>query len=455
MRAVALDFVQSRSGTPSAPPPPVKPVPELEALPDVVWLERIEIRNFKTIGELDRTFAELSLGDEQDGQPWLMVLGENSVGKSSLLQAVALALMPDRERACLGPARSWLSKRAGVNAGHVRLTFTDGSQRELTFAKGENEFVVKGDVPSVPILAYGSTRLLPERGTGKPKGPSLVSVGNLFDHTHPLANVEAYLCDKNKVEESRFNLLATNLKQLLPASGGADITRTTRQMSSELDGKKVSLSELSDGYKSVLALAMDIMFHLTNSSFDMESAKGLVMIDELELHLHPRWKIRIVEQLRILFPRVRFIASTHDPLCVHGLRKGELHVMAKNPVTKGLLIEQIDVPQGARADEVLTGPWFGLPSTMDAETLDLMSEHSALLQWPDRTHEQTRRMEDLEILLRERMGSYGNTRTQRAAMAVAAMLDHGRPTEQSDQLIRFRLNQVLGGAGAETGNGRA
>ena len=54
----------------------------------------------------------------------------------------------------------------------------------------------------------------------------------------------------------------------------------------------------------------------------------MVLLDEIEVHLHPRWQIGIVEALRHAFPRVRFIASTHSPLCLHGLEREEIRKLA-------------------------------------------------------------------------------------------------------------------------------
>ncbi len=456
-RAAIHSFIRDRTATPATPPapPPVIEVPDLKKLPSMVWLERIDIEHFKTITRMEKLVFPMPNADDTDtGQPWLMVLGENSVGKSSLLQAISLALMPDAQRAAFEPADAWLSKRKDVTQGHVRLHFSDGSLRELSFIKGKAQFASSGNVPPIPVLAYGSTRLLPTPSKGKLAPPALVSVDSLFDRTYPLVDAERYLSNRNRVTNDRFRMLATHLKDLLPVSGDANITRSGSRMRSQVDGKAMSLSDLSDGYQSVLALAMDIMYHLTKSSFDMESAQGLVMIDELELHLHPRWKMRIVGQLRTMFPNVRFVVSTHDPLCVQGARRGELWVLAKQPSDRRFMHEQIDVPKGTRADEVLTGPWFGLGSTMDSETLALMSEHSALLRHPDRGDKEQQRMEELEGLLRRRMGTFGDTRAQRAAMAVAAVLDHGIDQAHADGLIQHRLNQVLGGRAAQEGAGR-
>lgn len=391
---------------------------DVNAISSAVWLHHIEIRNFKSVTHFDQGFPQPAEDKAEVGEPWLMFLGENGAGKTSILQAVALALMPDEERDKLGSPARWQSKDS--DAGFVRLTFTDGSKRKLSFNEGDKSFSVEGTAPPMPVLAYGATRLLPDRTKVDERAPTSISVRNLFDPTFPLIDAERWLCNETAISDGNFDLLVADLSRLLPAGAHTPIERTKTRLNSRVRDKVIPLRELSSGYKSVLALAMDIMLHLTNSSFDMESAQGLVMIDELELHLHPRWKICIVEQLRSLFPRVRFISCTHDPLCVHGLRSGELHIIGHDPATEDLIVEQFDVPPGTRADEILTGPWFGLQSTMDAGTKELMADHSALLQLDKRTEEQERRLASLYHDLRLRLGDFGNTPDTRAALASAA-----------------------------------
>lgn len=436
--------------TPIPPPAALTPTGDL-GLPPMVWLEKIELKNFRTIADVQLEFPQAQEQEAEQGQPWIMLLGENGVGKSSLLQAVALASMPDAQRDEFEPAAQWLNRAAHATEGFIRLTFTDGSQRTLSFDKGDPKFRVEGSTPESPLLAYGSTRLLPRRNSAAPSHPTLFSVQNLFDQTHPLVDTEPYFSNTKKIRRDIFELFASSIEKLLPESTSEKITRSNHRL--KRDGEL--LEELSGGYKSILALAMDIMYHLSLSSPDMDTAQGLILLDELELHLHPRWKIRVVEQLRNLFPNARFIVTTHDPLCVQGLRKGELTVLAKHPSDASFVHEQIDVPLGTRADEVLTGPWFGMTSTLDAQTMSLTSEHSALLQRPDRTAEQNRRLEELAKILRSRMDSFGITRTQRAAMAAAAVLFDERPVPHADQLIQRRLKDVLTGSSNAKGDGHA
>ncbi|MEZ5302209.1 MAG: AAA family ATPase [Verrucomicrobiales bacterium] len=95
------------------------------------------------------------------------------------------------------------------------------------------------------------------------------------------------------------------------------------------DGSIVAFSNLSDGQKGILALVGDIARRaaLLNPQFGEEAAAktpGVVLIDELDLHLHPRWQRRIVDDLKRVFPLVQFIATSHSPFIIQSLEPGEL-----------------------------------------------------------------------------------------------------------------------------------
>ena len=68
----------------------------------------------------------------------------------------------------------------------------------------------------------------------------------------------------------------------------------------------------------------------------LEETPGVVLIDELDLHLHPRWQCRVIEDLRRTFPRIQFIATTHSPFLIQSLRSGEELVMLDGQPTAQL-----------------------------------------------------------------------------------------------------------------------
>lgn len=92
-------------------------------------------------------------------------------------------------------------------------------------------------------------------------------------------------------------------------------------------GETLDLSQLSDGERSFLALICDLgrRLALANPLLDNPLlGAGVVLIDELELHLHPTWQRTITEKLRTTFPNIQFIATTHSPFVIQALRPGEL-----------------------------------------------------------------------------------------------------------------------------------
>jgi hypothetical protein len=126
------------------------------------------------------------------------------------------------------------------------------------------------------------------------------------------------------------------------------------------------LRELSDGYQSVLALAADMMATLQlHFRGGMEAAEGIVLLDELGAHLHPRWKMRLTSVLRDAFPRLQFIVTTHDPLCLRGLRNGEIITIEKT--SRGRVFSRNSLPpiEGMRVDQILQSEYFGLRSVLD------------------------------------------------------------------------------------------
>jgi predicted ATP-binding protein involved in virulence len=89
-------------------------------------------------------------------------------------------------------------------------------------------------------------------------------------------------------------------------------------------GSEVSFEQLSAGYKGVITIVVDLLVRLSeNQSYveRIEDFKGIVVIDEVELHLHPKWKYNFVEKLRNIFSNIQFIMTTHSPTVILGASK--------------------------------------------------------------------------------------------------------------------------------------
>jgi uncharacterized protein (TIGR02646 family) len=402
-------------------------------------ISRIEIRNFKILKHLDLDFPEPT----NLNTPWLMLLGENGLGKSSVLQAVSLALMGSSYRDSLDvDARRMVSW--GASEGSVRVHLTGNEPVELRFSNRSPEFESTPQEPQVLLMAYGATRLLPRlagAATGPVYGPArgtrFANVDNLFDPFTALSEPRTWL---NELDEKDFHTVARCLKELFPVRGIEHFERQPGGVHVRVFGRTLTLEQLSDGYQSVLALATDMMQVLLHRWPAVEIAEGIVVIDELEAHLHPSWRMRIVKSLKQVFPRLQFLATTHDPLCLRGLEDGEAIVVRRNAENEIFLLDDLPSIKGLRVDQLLTSEIFGLDSTSDPEVDDLLEEYREL-RWQRQPAGAAARTREIEVRERlEKLQLLGhNTRERLMLEAVDEYL--ARERTLADTAARIQLKE--------------
>lgn len=391
---------------------------------EAVWLDEIEIVNFRPLRECRLRFpgddVEPAEGmdvpeqawEDANRQPWLALIGRNGIGKSSILKAIALALTTPATRQAFVPDASSCVNREAIAErkrrkrrtkaeGHIALTFTDGHTLTLRFREGQKDFEVEGVRPrTLQAVGYGSTRLPAGMGRRPPKRASRVVMQNLLNPFVPLSDVNLWLADTAKLRSTPFKVLSQGLADLLSYPPEEQvITRRSKR----LFAKGIPVDELSDGYRSLAGLATDLMRHLSVGGLSSKHFVGTVLLDEIETHLHPEWKLKIVDTLRRVFPNVRFIVATHDPLCLRGLWPGEVHRLFQDPELDRTVLHRADVPAGLDAAELLTGNWFGLSSTLDADTRNLMGTHRKLLRKSSKTAKDKRELETVRDTLRRRL----------------------------------------------------
>jgi predicted ATP-binding protein involved in virulence len=118
--------------------------------------------------------------------------------------------------------------------------------------------------------------------------------------------------------------------------------------------KELRIEQLSDGYRTTLAMVMDIAARMAEANPKAKSpleADGVVMIDEVDLHLHPGWQQTILSDLVSTFPRVQFIVSTHSPQIVSTVKPTQIRVIdwqGEKPTLK-----QVYFSEGAEFQQVL------------------------------------------------------------------------------------------------------
>ncbi|SFF41587.1 AAA family ATPase [Spirosoma endophyticum] len=161
------------------------------------------------------------------------------------------------------------------------------------------------------------------------------------------------------------------------------------------------IDEVSDGFKSIIALASDIMQALSADKSSYHSTQGIVLIDELGNHLHPRWRMQIVDSLRRAFPNLQFIVTTHEPLCLRGLAHGEVNVLVRDQQQEIRVLDSKVLPyhNALRVDQLLTSDLFGLLDTIDPKIEKTYKEYYALLSKNDRTIAEEDKVNELKIQL--------------------------------------------------------
>ena len=330
--------------------------------------------------------------------PSILILGENAAGKSSLLEAIALALADPAarkelnlrmDRLPLDPTFLGSETRGPPRHAEVVLTLDGRKARTMTIAENAYKDRVEGDAPIPPVFAYGAFRHYTDR---RRKHSPAKYIQSLFRPDQLLSNPERWLLS---LDETRFNMVVRALRDIFSVEGEFEVIKRDRQarrcmiitrMPAPASGGftevPTPLEIASSGFRSVLAMVCDIFEGLmdprVHDGFEtLTAARAVVLVDEVEAHLHPRWKMQIMRGLRAALPNVTFIATTHDPLCLRGMGDGEVRVMQKVPGREiqgtdlPVFVEQLhDLPSVSKLtlEQLLTSDLFQLFSTDTPET---------------------------------------------------------------------------------------
>lgn len=372
------------------------------------YLERVQITNFGAIHRLD-----LNLASSQSLKaPCFALLGENGVGKSSVLRAIALAL-GGKAYAKRLRASSDGCLAAGALEGEVRLTIAGREQEIVMKFRHRKPLEFLPENSEALVIGYGATRLLPQGRHKSRPGETYAKVDNLFNPFLPLTDPSKWLLAET---EDRWIEVNQVLAKLLPDGHKFSVAKNDGKVwACSSDGSKRLIKHLSDGYQCMIGMAVDIIEVMSLGYESMESAEGIVLIDELGNHFHPAWRLHCLGALRDAFPRIQFIYSTHDPLCLRGLTEGEVTVLKRDKMGQIYALEDLPPVEQLRVEQLLTSEHFGLKSTVDPEMERSIRRYEALAIQPNRTDEEDREYQGLvKSLTDERY--LGTTRRERLAL---------------------------------------
>jgi predicted ATP-binding protein involved in virulence len=117
----------------------------------------------------------------------------------------------------------------------------------------------------------------------------------------------------------------------------------------------------------------------TNSPSSPLKVAGIVLIDEVDLHLHPSWQRLALSQLQDAFPNLQFIVTTHSPLVLGGIPDGKVTVLRRDEEGKVVVLKDEPSVKGWRVDQLLTGVHFDVSSSYDTTTERLITRYAKLL----------------------------------------------------------------------------
>ena len=342
-------------------------------------IKSFTIINFKSIKEL--TIHMLPNGtrnEELQREAWLLVLGDNGIGKSSILQALTLALCGRKQLLKLDLNVTDFLRR-GESSGSVIINSYE-SDEQIKLSLSSNGFDSTIEVPPTYIMSYGSTRLLPKKGIvpDSEKEP-YANVRNLFDYTTALEDPNLWLV--NLKEDEFIDRVVPAFYDVLALKGDDKLYRKGGTINISHYKNENELEDSSDGYKTVVALVADIMQTLSTDLAGYHNTNGIVFIDEIGNHLHPRWRARIAGALRNAFPNLQFIVTSHEPLCLRGLSHGEVVVMVRDKKHQVQCLDKTLLPDHSlmSVEQLLTSDLFGLIDVMDSDAEKTFEEYYDLL----------------------------------------------------------------------------
>lgn len=469
-----------------------------------MYLERCRIRNIKCFEDIELNFRN------PDGsiRLWNVVIGENGTGKTVLLQAIAIALLGEKAASVLLPRpRGWV--RSGADAGTIEATILPGSFdseaawlnteagqqlgtpirvsyeiREGTRGNSPDEgatirettreshqerldSVARSPISAAWLAAgYGPFRRL----SGSTDWQSTIRKSydrearfvTLFREDVALSDCEEWLMkvdyarkdDANPDLQERnkllYNTIETTLNEYLLPDGVRLHTVSPQGVFFQTpSAERVRMADLSDGYRAMVALSIDLLRHIseayrlllnaTSAGYTdwLKHVHGIVLIDELDAHLHPTWQRQIGLWLGKRFPGIQFIVTTHSPFITQIADEGGLYVLRQADTDSGSVEvhQDEDSVRGWRVEQILS-ILFDTPSAYDPDTEQQRQEYlhlNSLYQAGKLPQEQVQRFQELQAWVEQHLAPPGDTQVE---------MDHYRHVKQrAEQLSKLLAEQ--------------
>lgn len=351
---------------------------------NTMFLKEIRLTNFKCHEDLYLSFEE-----NVDGKPirkTTFLLGENGTGKSALLKAIALITAGSGSLSdMLGTSDDWIKNGKDFCEIDATLTTADLEDRNIKLridrGAGLKQIIDRNSETldlidralehadrNYFVIGYGASRRLnrdPNLTTTRDfSSIRSYSVQSLFNPDATLVSLASWAIDldytgKNEGLDTVRKALNAFLFEDVNFS---HIDKEKKQLIFSTPDGEIPLNQLSDGYQNVAAWVGDLMYRINETFSDFKdplSARGLLLIDEIDLHLHPKWQRQLHDFLKTRLPRFQVVVTTHSPLTAQQANEFELYTLRRED-GKTEIVPFVGAPNMMLLHQILMSPIFGL-----------------------------------------------------------------------------------------------
>jgi hypothetical protein len=234
--------------------------------------------------------------------------------------------------------------------------------------------------PAFLLVGYASTRFV----IGSSELESVPSqrkrralryqrVAGLFEELIGLTPLTSWLPRLAAEDSSREKEVGAMLNDLLPGE-----VRFLGKMEGddylfEHCGVDVPLGALSDGYRAYIGWVSDLLYNISLNApagVSLQEAQGVVLVDEIDLHLHPEWQREAVPTVAKVLPNLQFIFTTHSPIVAGTLSAQNIYVLEMDGAGASSIQQFREPIHGLNADQILVSSYFGLDTTRAPGAVD-------------------------------------------------------------------------------------
>ncbi len=386
-----------------------------------MFLKSIRLKNVKCFSDIALSFE----GEEDSIRKWTLLLAENGAGKSTLLKAIALATSgSDAIGDLLGDPSEWIRyKTQGCKISAVVAT-EEREEREIhlqiapedtradVIVKNKQRLAWLDDAlsqtdPNYFVLGFGASRRLSTVNGRRTKTSVFTnkraqSVATLFDPDADAMPLDSWAMDLDYFDNRTGMETARKvLSDLFPGIKFHRIDKQSGHLLFETPDGIVPLHALSDGYLAMSTWIGDLLYRVSENFRDLKeplTARGLLLIDEVDLHLHPKRQRELLSRLDQLFPNFQFVVTTHSPMTAQQAGEGELHCLTRE-AGKIQLHQFTGNPKTLLLNQLVMTPVFALDTDESKAVEDMKNRYRHLRDKADLSSKERVELDQLKTSL--------------------------------------------------------